>query len=117
MNVVYLLKSINTSKTYIGCTSDLSRRLRQHNREIVGGARKTGRDHPWKIVGYVHGFESRKQAEQFEWAWQHVRKSRYTKTLLQNKRLQGKIGSVKNRISGVNVLLKVFGNLNVTIIK
>jgi predicted GIY-YIG superfamily endonuclease len=34
---VYLLESTNQS-TYVGATVDLTKRLRQHNKEIKGGA-------------------------------------------------------------------------------
>ena len=38
---VYLLYCDNS--TYVGATVDLNRRLRQHNKEISGGAMATGR--------------------------------------------------------------------------
>jgi predicted GIY-YIG superfamily endonuclease len=37
---VYLLTSSNNA-TYVGATIDLERRLRQHNKEIKGGAHAT----------------------------------------------------------------------------
>jgi predicted GIY-YIG superfamily endonuclease len=39
--------------TYNGYTNRLSRRLRQHNREIVGGARSTSRNGPWKFIAIL----------------------------------------------------------------
>lgn len=69
---VYLLESSNHA-TYVGATVDLNRRLRQHNKEIKGGAHATsakvakgrfGRgDVTWK------DFRIGKLALQFEWAW------------------------------------------------
>ena len=41
MSFVYLLVSTSGS-TYVGATVDLTRRLRQHNKEIKGGAHATG---------------------------------------------------------------------------
>ena len=41
MSFVYLLVSSDDA-TYVGATVDLDRRLRQHNKEISGGARATG---------------------------------------------------------------------------
>jgi structure-specific endonuclease subunit SLX1 len=38
---VYLLFNTNNNKTYVGITNNLTRRLRQHNGEIKGGARYT----------------------------------------------------------------------------
>lgn len=60
---VYLIT--NGTRTYIGSTTDVVRRLRQHNTEIVGGARST-RGHTWKLVMYVSGFENRSAACRWE---------------------------------------------------
>ncbi len=77
---VYLLVSVHhPHQTYIGKTNDLKRRLRQHNGEIAGGAKRTRKYAPWKMVYAVHGFRSEKQALRFEWMWQHPYKSRYTR--------------------------------------
>jgi structure-specific endonuclease subunit SLX1 len=69
---VYLLESTNHA-TYIGATVDLDRRLRQHNKEITGGARATGakvaKGESWSRRCYVQGFPDWKAALQFEWAW------------------------------------------------
>lgn len=66
---VYLLQS--EKKTYIGMTDDPIRRLRQHNREICGGARATA-GHKWKHVCVLSGFPTRRSALQFEWMWKHL---------------------------------------------
>lgn len=50
---VYVLLSVRGS-TYVGSTTDVVRRLRQHNGEIKGGAKTTRRERPWSI-GCVYG--------------------------------------------------------------
>ena len=66
---VYLLQC--EKRTYIGMTDDPLRRLRQHNREIAGGARATA-GRKWKHVCVISGFPTRRSALQFEWMWKHL---------------------------------------------
>ena len=63
-------------RIYIGATVDVHRRLRQHNGEIVGGAKRTrmglraaeGRtDAKWARVLHIRGFLSNTDALAFEW--------------------------------------------------
>eukprot|EP00002_Diphylleia_rotans_P033028 TRINITY_DN6993_c0_g1_i1.p1 TRINITY_DN6993_c0_g1~~TRINITY_DN6993_c0_g1_i1.p1 ORF type:complete len:506 (-),score=51.97 TRINITY_DN6993_c0_g1_i1:263-1780(-) len=56
---------------YIGFTVNVPRRLRQHNGDIKNGAAETSRKRPWKLILFVYGFESKNQALQFEYDWQH----------------------------------------------
>lgn len=68
---VYCLATVATPiRTYIGATVDLERRLRQHNGELKGGARRTKvRPGEWYRVCYVRGFKTWQEALQFEWRW------------------------------------------------
>ena len=75
---VYLLRN-GKGRTYVGFTNDPQRRIRQHNGEVVGGARKTRLGRPWEMVLFVHGFSNKVIALQFEWAWQHPTQSRFLK--------------------------------------
>ena len=72
---VYLLES-TSKKTYVGSTIDLKRRLRQHNKELVGGAKYTGKwvtkGDVWTRVCYVSGFPTWRDALQFEWKWKKI---------------------------------------------
>lgn len=62
---VYLI--ICGNRTYVGSTTDPRRRLRQHNREIKGGAKATAALAPgWSIAAYLEGFESRSAACRWE---------------------------------------------------
>ncbi len=49
----------------MGSTTDPTRRLRQHNGELRGGARAT-RGRTWKLHTYVSGFENRSSACRWE---------------------------------------------------
>lgn len=66
---IYLLS--NGSRTYVGATTDVARRLRQHNGEIVGGARST-RGHKWKLMCAISGFPNQSSA----YRWEKLVKSR-----------------------------------------
>lgn len=81
---VYLLQS--GKKTYVGATVNIKRRLRQHNGEIIGGAKYT-RHSQWNVVAYISGFPTWTDALQFEWKWKQLsRKSQSTNSL--QKRLE-----------------------------
>jgi predicted GIY-YIG superfamily endonuclease len=59
----YVLESTKRPGTrYIGRTSDLPRRLEQHN---AGENRSTYKNRPWKLTLYI-AFETRSQAIHFE---------------------------------------------------
>jgi predicted GIY-YIG superfamily endonuclease len=60
-----------TGSTYVGFTVDVDRRLRQHNGELVGGARAT-KGKSWKRILTVTGFPTQRDALQFEWKWKFV---------------------------------------------
>lgn len=63
----YLIK--NKQYTYAGISMYTSRRLRQHNGIIKGGAKYTlSKGHGWTYVCVVEGFPSKRCAMQFEWA-------------------------------------------------
>tara|TARA_Y100001970_G_C13970564_1_gene717969 strand:+ start:206 stop:601 length:396 start_codon:yes stop_codon:yes gene_type:complete len=65
MYLVYILKSDNLS--YVGMTNDFLKRFRQHNGEIVGGAKYTKKKDFWYPVCIIDGFKDRRAACQCEW--------------------------------------------------
>lgn len=75
MSYVYLLVS-TSGNTYVGATVDLNRRLRQHNKEIKGGAHATGikvaQGESWTRALHVSGFPDWQAALQFEWRFKHL---------------------------------------------
>ena len=74
---VYLLKSEVSNRTYIGYTIDVQQRLRRHNGELSGGARRTRNSRPWKVVMFV-SFEHERTAMQYEFCVQRSKKIRRT---------------------------------------
>ena len=65
--VVYLLR--NGRAHYVGATVHLRRRIRQHNGELKGGARRTARRQGgWVHVLHVTGFRTFRESLMFEFA-------------------------------------------------
>ncbi|WXU00014.1 MAG: hypothetical protein Ctma_0719 [Catillopecten margaritatus gill symbiont] len=64
--LVYLLQCANNT-LYCGVTNDLKRRLRQHNGEIIGGAKYTRANHPCELV-YQEKAKDRSSAQKRECA-------------------------------------------------
>ena len=75
MSYVYLLVS-TSGNTYVGATVNLDRRLRQHNKEIKGGAfatsNKVMKGETWRRVCYLKNFPDWSSALQFEWKWKFL---------------------------------------------
>jgi len=59
-------------KTYVGWTSDLDRRLKQHN---TGRGAKSTRGRLWFVL-YVEKYSTRSEAMKREWALKHDRSFR-----------------------------------------
>ena len=80
MNICcYLLVSENTHCTYVGYTTNITKRLLQHNGLKSGGAVATKYNRPWKLKMKVTGFISETQARQLEFNWKRSNKSRLLK--------------------------------------
>ena len=75
MPFVYFIESTNGS-TYIGATVNLDKRIRQHNKELKGGATatsmKVNQGEAWSYVCYVENFPSWPEALKFEWRWKQI---------------------------------------------
>jgi putative endonuclease len=72
---VYVLHSETTGLTYTGATTNLTRRMRQHNGELVGGARFTFRGRPWKVL-HLEGPMAKVAALQREYAIKQMPRER-----------------------------------------
>lgn len=96
---VYLLVASNGA-TYIGATVDLNRRLRQHNKEIKGGAHATSakvcKGEQWIRAAHVAGFPSWQAALQFEWRWKQI-----------TRKLPAKMQPLTRRLHALKTLLSL----------
>jgi len=94
---VYLLISSDNS-TYVGATVDLDHRLRQHNKELVGGAyatsRKVNKGEIWTRACHVSGFPDWRSALQFEWRWKQL-----------SRKLPNKLFPLERRMKALKELL------------
>jgi structure-specific endonuclease subunit SLX1 len=82
----------NNGYTYVGVSNNVEKRLRAHNGEIKGGAKYTTSKGPgWKHICIIHGFPTKIESMQFEWALKHIRPRN--------------AGGIVNRIRKLNTLL------------
>lgn len=104
---VYLLEC-TSGATYVGATVDLERRLRQHNKEIKGGAKATGakvaKGETWKRVCYVENFPDWSAALQFEWAWKFQTRQLRKR---ENKNQKNNITPLERRKQALTYLLSL----------
>ena len=78
MHTVYVLQSLKDNNFYIGCTSNLEKRLLEHNK---GGVRSTKYRKPFKIIF----------REEYSDKYIAFNKERYYKTAKGKKELKTKI--------------------------
>ena len=84
---VYILESVEDGRSrgsYVGYSNDPLKRLRKHNREIKGGAKKTS-GRTWRLYAVVEGFRTRVEALRFEWALQRPFKSKKCRDVIREK--------------------------------
>jgi predicted GIY-YIG superfamily endonuclease len=99
----YILKTDHRphrNRTYNGYTVNPKRRIRQHNQELVGGAKytKSFGNKKWEMYVLVGGFKDSKNALQCEWRIKHPDNKRR-----RSAKYYGPIG----RIKGLNEVLKL----------
>ena len=97
---VYILESSDKASTYVGATINLDHRLRQHNKELVGGAHatsvKVAQGSSWRRVCHIQGFPDWSAALQFEW-----RLKQLSRKLCQTKNVK----PIDRRIQALHQLL------------
>jgi putative endonuclease len=90
----YIIKS-EDGKTYNGMTNNLARRLRQHNGELVGGAKAT-KGRKWEYIFYMTGFADKINCLSCEWRIKHPTNER---------RRPSKYCNPIGRIKSLNIVL------------
>ena len=107
---VYILESSDKASTYVGATINLDHRLRQHNKELVGGAHatsiKVAQGHTWRRVCHVEGFPDWSAALQFEWRLKQLsRKLFKIKNSNKDANKDASVKSIDRRIQALHQLL------------
>ena len=106
----YLVGSLDPSmkgRSYVGFTVNPERRIRQHNGVLASGAKYTRRLRPCEMVLLVHGFPSKVQALQFEWAWQKPALSRAVRDAARRLKVSDRSSSLANKTRLVMAMLHV----------
>ena len=93
--ICYILKCDNW--TYNGCTNNFTRRIRQHNGEIKGGAKCTSKRGPWSAYCIITGFQDNIEALQTEWRIKRI----------EGRRRARKYSGPEGRIKGLNKILQM----------
>lgn len=99
---VYFIESTEGS-TYIGATVNLDKRIRQHNKDIKGGATatsiKVNQGEAWSYVCYVENFPTWNEALKFEWRWKQISR--------QIQKSKPNINPKEKRLEALNRLLNL----------
>jgi predicted GIY-YIG superfamily endonuclease len=102
---IYILINTSHNKTYVGITNNITRRIRQHNSELVGGAKYTTSNKglgEWKYYGLIENVEKR------------LALSLEKKIKINSRRLSGT--PIVRRVKAITKLLIDYPELSLTIV-
>jgi len=101
--VVYVLVNTAHNKTYVGITNKPERRIRQHNGELVGGAKYTTSNKAegeWKFYGFIRNLDK------------HTSLSLEKRIKIRSKKVSGK--PIEKRVKAIGSLLTEYNEINNT---
>jgi len=99
--LVYILINSSSNKTYVGMTNNPTRRLRQHNGELVGGAKYTTSNKgegEWLFYGFIRNL-SKSMALSIE-----------KKIQKRSRKMKG--NPIERRIMAINNVLNEYNEIN-----
>lgn len=99
--VVYLLINSNNNYTYIGITNNQERRIRQHNGDLVGGAKYTTnfkKDGEWIYYGTINNLTK------------NIALSIEKKIQIKSRKITGKT-PLERRLKAIDIILLNYNNL------
>ena len=110
--IIYLLYNTSSRCTYVGMTNNQIRRIRQHNGDLVGGAKYTKMkkgDGEWKYFGWI-------QSKEDNILEKSPALSLEKKIQIYSKKTKGKT-PIERRINTINKLLEGNNLLSFNILK
>lgn len=100
---VYILRSEDWKRTYVGYTVNFKQRLRRHNREIAGGAKATA-GRKWYYLVQITGLRDKSHALSLEWYLKHYT-IRSSDLLRQKFPVNAPTQAVRNRLKRLGVIM------------
>ena len=116
----YMIVIINNNKitnNYIGFTTNPSRRIKQHNQILKGGAKATKKSTNWQFLFIVEGFKNMNEALSCEWKLKHPNNKYNSNYLKRLCVLDNYLKLIINLLLNVNRLIKMIIILYISILK
>jgi predicted GIY-YIG superfamily endonuclease len=109
--IIYLLYNNSNTCTYVGITNNKNRRIRQHNGELVGGAKYTKMKKgigKWEYYGWIESIEGYILEK-------NIALSLEKRIQIFSKKMKGKT-PIEKRLNTINKLLDEYDGLKFNII-